>query len=159
MKILGIVLVITSAIFFSYERNKRTEKSLETLEEIFRFIEHVKIKIGCYLAPVSVLSSDFVSDILSVREFLSDFSHLGPLSAYKRLEEKTRFPEDARRVLQRFFASLGRGYADDEITLIEKTLSDLSKIIVTEREKSKNEKKLTLTLSTAGALALIILLV
>ena len=159
MKIFGIALIITSAVFFSYERNKRKDSSLKTLEELFRFIEHIKIKIGCYLAPVSALSSDFSSDILSEMGFLSDFSTLGAPAAYKSLEEKMCFPEEARRALQRFFSSLGKGYADDEIMLIGKTLSDLSEIIGAEREKSKKEKKLTLTLSTAGALALIILLV
>ena len=159
MKTIGMFFIIASAAFFSYEKIIISNRRLRALEELFCFIERIRIEIGCYLRPISEIAADFSSDILSELGFFSDVQKNGAHTAYTALQAKLSFGDDINRLLDRFFSMLGRGYAEDEMKLVDITLSELSKLLSQERENAPKEKKLSLTLSCGGALALIILLV
>jgi hypothetical protein len=155
MKILGMLFVLFSAIAFSVERSIAEERRLKVLEELYRFIECVKIEIGCYLRPISEIASDFLSDPLSELGFFSELEHNGIFSAYRMLDSKVRFPEDARKLFERFFPLLGNGYVEDQLKLIGGVSAELSEIIKRERTRVPKQKKLSVTLSCAAALALL----
>lgn len=159
MKIIGMLLIVGSAVFFSYERSKNAQRELFILEELFRFIERIRTDIGYYLRPIAEIAADFSSDVLLKLGFLSDVQNKGARAAYINLAAKTAFSEEEKRILEKFFSTLGNGYAEDEIKLIDLTLSMLSDTLRARRESLPKQKKLSLTLSCAGALALIILLI
>ncbi len=148
-----------AAMTVSVEQRKKCERRLLLLEELLRFIEKVRADITCYLKPLSELCSDFSSDLLSEIGFLSDFERVGPEKAYLRLESSLSFSSEVQRLLKRFFSELGKGYAEDQIRLIDETLLEYAKFVSMERERAPKTKKLSLSLSYAGALALIILLI
>ena len=158
-KIVGMFLVVLSAAYFAFEYIKKQRMKLLVFEELFRFIERIRMEIGCYLKPISEISADFSSDVLSRLGFLRDVGQVGVYSAYQRLAEKVKLDDEERRPLDRFFSSVGKGYADDELKLSGATLSELDLILKRKRENAPKENKLSLTLSCAGALALIILLI
>lgn len=159
MKTIGMFFVVVASALFSYEKIITGNKRLRALEELFCFIERIRLEIGCYLRPISEIAAEFSSDILSKLGFFSDIQKEGVHTAYTALQAKLCFGKDINRLLDSFFSMLGRGYAEDEIKLADITLNELSKLLSRERENAPKEKKLFLTLSCGGALALIILLV
>ena len=159
MKIFGMFFVVISAMIFAFERTSADDRRLRVLLELTKFIERLRIDIGCYLKPVSDIAAAFSSDTLSELGFLSDIREMGADKAYVRLEEKKILRDEEKRILSGFFSRLGEGYAEDELKLIDSALQELSALIKVEREKAPKRKKLFLTLSCAGALALIILLI
>ena len=159
MKIFGIALILLSAFVFAREKNRAAERRITVLEEIFRLADAMKLEIGCYLRPIGEIVASFSSPQLSECGFISDFLSLGAYEAYLRLESRLSFGEEEKKLLSAFFARVGKGYAEDEIKLIETFLTQLSLILKKEREKLPKEKKLSATLSCAAALAVIILLV
>ena len=159
MKLVGMVMIFVSALAFSYNRNVGISKRERVLTELFRLIEHIKLEIGCYLRPIREIAENFESNELSDNGFLSDMVTKGPHKAYRILSERIFLGEGAHRVLERFFSTLGMGYANDEMRLIDTTLKELGEMLRLEAENAPKAKKLSLTLSFSGALALIILLV
>ena len=158
MKLAGITMILVAALVFYSGKSAKISERQTVLSELFRFVEHAKIEIGCYLRPISEIAATFTSETLSKKEFLSDIEKKGAYKAYLSLLEKVSLGEAAELVLDRFFSLLGTGYAEDEIKLIDTTLSELKEILSSEGETATKQKKLSLTLSFSGALALIILL-
>ena len=156
MKLIGAAFVLLAALLFSTEARRRAEKRLLVLEETLRFIEHVRVDISCYLKPISEIPAGFFSEALSEAGFLSAFEKEGAYEACLKLETLLSPSPEEKRVLERFFCGLGRGYSDDQIKLIDETTLELTRLISLERERVPKVKKLSLTLSSAGALALII---
>ena len=159
MKIFGMALILFSSLIFCREKSRAAERRVMVLEEIFRLADAMKIEIGCYLRPIGEIVSSFSSPILSECGFVSDFVSLGAYEAYLRLQSQLCFNEEEKNLLGTFFSRLGRGYAEDEIKLIEVFSSQLSAMLKKERENLPRQKKLSATLSCAAALAVIILLV
>ena len=159
MKIFGMALILFSALFFAREKNRAAEERLHILEELFRLAETMKIEIGCYLRPISDIVSSFSSETLTKLGFISDFEVLGAFNAYLRLESAFSLSEDEKKLFRGFFSRIGKGYAEDELKLIEYFSTQLFQLLKAEREKLPKEKKLSATLSCALAFAIIILLV
>lgn len=159
MKILGIALIMLSACAFSREKNRAAERRLAVLEELFRLADTMKLEIGCYLRPMSEIVSSFNSEVLERYGFISDFSSIGAYEAYLRLQSRVTLGEEEKKLMATFFSRLGKGYADDEMKLIEAFSAQLLLVLQKEREALPKQKKLSATLSCAAALAVIILLV
>ena len=159
MRVAGIFLIVAVAALFSFDRIKRARHSLLVLEELYRFIECMRVEIGCYLRPISQIPKSFSSDILFKMGFFEDAERFGLFDAYLRLEKKMDSAEEEKKILGRFFSIVGRGYAEDEIKLIDGTAAQLSPLLLKKRAEAPTHKKLVLTLSSAVASALIILLI
>ena len=159
MKIIGMLFIVASAMFFSFEKSASEERRILLIEELLRFIERIRGEISRYLRPLSEISASFSSELLSDIGFLKDIEEKGVGEAYKNLKRKIRFSEEEGRILERFFSMLGHGYAEEEIKLIDATVSELSEHLKRERENLPKQKKLSVTLSCSAALALIILLI
>ena len=154
-----MITIMSCALFFSYDGCRKGEMRVRVLEELLRFIRHARMMIECYLTPISEISRSFSSDALSQLGFLSDIEQIGVSEAYIALRKKVGLSGDGARILETFFLGVGRGYAESELQLIDSALSELSGVLITEREALSKGKKLSLTLYSAGALALIILLI
>ena len=159
MKAFGMIFVFAAAYLFSQETIRKKRGRIMVLDELVRFTEHLKIKIGCYLTPIQSAAADFSSDTLERLGFLSDFSSMGADGAYASLEGRIDISEEAKRVFRAFFSKIGRGYVEDEKRLIETTLDELGPILLREREAGARDAKLSAILSCSGAIALVILLV
>ena len=157
MKIFGMLLIMASALGLCLEERKKCERRLLLFEELLRFIEKMRVDISCYLKPISEIPLDFSSELLSELGFLSDFERLGAEKAFSRISPV--LSPEASGLLGRFFSVLGKGYAEEQLRLIDETLREYTRLVSLERERAPKVKKLSLSLSCAGALALIILLV
>ncbi|MBO5879679.1 MAG: hypothetical protein J6Q68_03935 [Clostridia bacterium] len=159
MKAIGIVFIMGVALIFSYERIKKRQQSLAVIEELYRFIESMRVEIGCYLRPISEIQNTFPSEYLASLGFFKDAASVGILSAYLKLEGKNAFTDEEKKILRHHFSRMGKGYADDEIKLIDTTLASLGEILEKKRAAAPVYKKLVVTLCSAAASALIILFI
>lgn len=159
MKLIGMALIVASTVVFSHQKALSEERRLSILEELLRFIERIRIEIGCYLKTISEIASDFQSELLCELGFFEALKSEGVYNAYLKIEPMISMSEDTKKLLQRFFYLLGNGYADEQLKLIDNTSARLSEIIKTESQNLPKRKKLIITLSCAAALSLIILLI
>ena len=159
MKLAGAFLLLVSAVLFSYEKCNGLKRHLIILEELLRFIERVRVEICCYLKPITDIADDFSSEILSEIGFLSDIRKYGAHKAYINLRPRLMLSEKENKVLDSFFSRIGTAYAEDEIKLIDITVSQMTDFVRSEREKLPKQKKLYLTLSCAASLGVVILLI
>ena len=158
MKTVGVLFVVISALMFVSEKNRARDKRLLVLSELYRLTDHMKSEISCYLRPVCDIIMSFDSELLIRLGFIDNFKKHGGLFAYRELMHIVKASDDEKRISERFFSQLGRGYRDEELTRIEDFRAELSSIIRAEQVRLPKDKKLSATLSCAAALAVIILL-
>lgn len=159
MNLLGIVLVMIGASIGIREKLKSQSQGLKILLELQILIDRIRIEIGCYLTPIEKITSEVDLPILSELGFFESAAELGLESAYKLISDKLCASREVRHLLSRFFSMIGKGYANDEIKLIDSTANELLSMIKRESESEPSRKKLTVTLATASALGIIILLI
>ena len=159
MKIFGVLLLVIGAVVFGREKIKKQEEKLLLLEELYRFIEQIKIEAECYLRPPSSSFKGFSSEFLSECGFLDDAKTLGVSKAYERLCERFLFSDEEKKILDRFFGLFGKSFIDGEIELMVTTLSKLGQLVSIERERMPKYKKLVSALSLAFSFSLAILLI
>ena len=159
MKLLAISLILFASSAYAYTRGEKEDYRISVLTELYSFIEHVGREISCYLKPLSDICKSYSSPILERLDFFNEIRAGGAMRAYEKLSERVSFTERENEVLEPFFSLLGRGYAEEELRLVERTVGGLADLISLERDRVKKEKKLTLTLCSAASLGLIILLI
>ena len=159
MSAFGIILVLFAAVVGIREKLKHQSKTLVILVELGELIDRIRIEIGCYLTPIERIIVD--SDLPTMRElgFFEIAAKDGLEHAYECIEKELEISGNARYLLRRFFSMIGKGYAPDEIRLIDTTATELIEVIKHEREGEPARKKLTVTLAMACALGIIILLI
>ena len=159
MKAIGVILIGFSMLVLSKERIKKRERRLLLLEETLAFIDFMRIEIGCYLRPISKISEGFSSPLLGGTGFFENIRKKGLYPAYLECESQILPTEEEKKLLRRFFSTVGKGYIQDEIKLMSLTSEEFSRMLDKERAAMPKEKKITMTLSGALSFAVIILLI
>lgn len=159
LKLVGICILLFTSILISRELVAARRRRLAVCEELLRFVCFLRLQIGCYLRPVSEIASQFCSDELEACGFL-------PLGDGGRLDQafsSSCVPRivGARcaQVAHSLFSSLGSGYLEDEIKLIDAHCADLKEIIEGERIEASRQARLIRTLTASLSLGLIILII
>lgn len=160
IRTIGACAIFAAAVILRGELCKERRRSLLVTEELYRFISHIRLQIGCFLRPQAELGIGFSSDLFSEVGFLSSLGDSGSLSeAFEATMEREKMQDDAKRIISELFSSLGGGYAEDEIKLIDSALDELQKILERERKAVVRDTKLIGTLSASLALGIIIFLI
>lgn len=157
MKLFGMILIFFSSVAFFFERSRAIGRATALMGELYAFMKQARIEVGCYLKPLSEIRTS--SPLLSELGFFSTLEEKGIESAYLLIEDGLSLSDGEKGALRGIVASLGKGYADDEVKSIDMALFELSGMLNRKREEEPRKRKLILTLSVASSLALIILLV
>ena len=158
LKYLGLMLLAVSGIFISSEYEKKEKKRLFELAEFIRLIEHIRLKISCFLAPKSDWLSDFKTDSETVSKFLLLAENKTLRESFSAVRDKLSLLEESE-VFLRLFTSLGKAYKDSEIELLDQALSELYELKKRTFSESPKNVKTFKVIATAIAVGLIILLV
>ena len=160
MKYIGILLVLLSAFFYSREYTRYMKKRLSECEGFLAFIAHMRIQVGCFLRPTKELSAGFSSEPLSDSGFLYALSECENIyEAYKKTESRLSLSKEERCILETLFSSVGEGYLDDGIKLIDSSFSAMEKLTEKLREECRKNIKLVCAISVTAALGLIIFVI
>ena len=153
-------MILLSAWFFSDSYSKHMKKRLSECEGFLSFIAHIRLQMSCFLKPPKALSDGFYSKPLSESGFLEYIAECDSIyDAYKMAERKFSLSAEERGVLEKLFSSLGGGYLEDEIKLIDAYQGQLqSHFEVLKKEAPRNSKLLS-TVSVTAAIGFLILLI
>lgn len=160
MKYFGIFILLLAAAAFAKEYTGYVKRRLSQCREFLSFISHIRISVGCYLTPSDELWRGFDSDELCAIGFLPAVkSGAGIYEAYKNCESKLLLSREAKGVLSELFSSLGSGYLDDGMRLIDSSEERMERICRNLDEDLPRCVKLAATLSLTAAIGISILII
>ena len=157
IKYFGLIMILASAFIISREYEKNQKKRLFLLSEFIRFCEHIRLKISCFLAPKTDWLSDFQTDSAELLSFLS-LARQAPLDTSFREVENVLFV-DEKRELTRLFSSIGKGYRDGELALLDDVIEKLRAIYGGALSEIDKNVKTVRVLVSAISLGIAILLI
>ena len=158
LKYFGLLLIASAGVFTSREYEKTAKKRLFELREFIRLIEHIKLKISCFLAPKTDWLSDFKAESEAIAELLILAKTMSLDESFASVKSRLSLMEEGE-ALERLFSSLGKAYKDSEISVLEASLSELSLFEKRLSEELPKNVKTVKVLTTAISLGLIILLI
>lgn len=150
-------MVLTSVLFFSDGYLKYMKKRLLECEGFLAFISHLRLQMSCYLKPIRQLCDGFYSKSLDESGFLEYIGECGNIyEAYKMAESRLSLSKEERELVSGLFSSLGEGYLDDELKLIDAYRDRLeAHFLILKKEAPKNSKLLS-TVSVTAAIGFLI---
>ena len=159
LKLVGICILLFTSVLISHELVAARRRRLLLCEELLRFVSFLRLQIGCFLRPTAEVAREFRSDSLSACGFLSG----GCGEDLGRSFSSSGAPEivgkECTRIVESLFASLGSGYLDDEIGLIDAHRAELSALVDAERTEAARQIRLIRTLTASASVGLIILII
>lgn len=153
-------MILLSVLIFSDSYSKHTKKRVLEYESFLAFISHVRLQMSCYLKPTRQLAEGFYSKPLAESGFLEYISECESIyEAYKRAEGHLSLSREERELLSGLFCSLGEGYLNDELKLIDAYRSQLEDGFLRLKKDAPKNSKLVSTLSVTAAVGFLILVI
>ena len=153
-------MILLSVLIFSDSYSKHTKKRLLEYEGFLSFIYHVRLQMSCYLKPTRRLAEGFYSKPLADSGFLEYIGECENIyEAYKRAESRLSLSKDERELLLGLFSSLGDGYLNDELKVIDAYRSRLEEGFSQLKRDAPKNSKLISTLSVTAAVGFLILVI
>ncbi len=158
LKLLGVCILLFTSILISHELVGARRKSFLLCEELLRLVSYLRLQIGCFLRPLSEAVADFDSQPLAECGFLP----LGEGADLRRAFCESKLPgavgEECARIVDSLFSSLGNGYLEDEVNLLDTHRAQLGAAVETRRIDMVKETRLIRTLTVTASLGFIILI-
>ena len=159
LKLTGAFVLLMGVVVVCREYAKNRKRRLSICEEFSLLIAHLRLEIACYLKPLDEVVSAYESPVLEESGFLPMAREVGLSEAFLSMGSSLFLSDEERGVLGRFFSSLGSGYMEDEIKLIDLCAVQFSQLLEHNRTAMPNDVKLYNTLFCAAALGIIIFLI
>ena len=150
-------MVLVSVLFFSDGYIKYTKKRLLECEGFLAFISHLRLQMSCYLKPIKELCDGFYSKPLDESGFLDYVCERGNVyEAYKMAEGSLSLSKEERELVSGLFSSLGEGYLEDELKLIDAYRERLEAHFLRLKKEAPKNSKLLSTVSVTAAIGFLI---
>lgn len=159
LKLVGICILLFTSILVSRELVSRRKRRLLVYEELLRFVAFLRLQIGCFLRPIPEVVADFRSDELERCGFLTSDDGAGIAARFASSALPGIVGEDCSRVVDSLFSSIGSGYLEDEIRLIDVHKEQLSQLVERERDETARQVRLIKTLAASASLGLVIFVI
>ena len=159
LKMSGICILLFTSILVSRELVETRRRRLALCEELLRFVSFLRLQIGCYLRPTAEVARQFRSDDLSACGFLSDENGDDLGRSFLSSGAPKIVGKECTRIVASLLSSLGSGYLNDEIGLIDAHRAELSTLVDGERDETARQIRLIRTLTASASIGLIILIV
>lgn len=159
LKLVGICILLFTSVLISRELVSIRRKRLAVCEELLRFVSFLRLQIGCYLRPASDVAQEFRSSELSACGFLTDGGREDLSADFLASGAPQIAGKECARIVESLFSSLGAGYLDDEIGLIDAHRAELAELVETERTEAARQIRLIRTLTASATVGLIILII
>lgn len=160
MKYIGIFAVLIATAAGAREFSGIKKKHLHECRDFLAFISHLRIQLGCFLRTPREMASSFSSEVLSKSGFLGALSDGADfLSAFELALPHLSISREEEELLHTLFYSLGEGYLENGIKIIDSTYSRLETLYRELSAECKKSIKLASALSATGALGFLILVI
>lgn len=149
-----------SSLIFSKEYAKYMKKRESECEAFLEFIAHLRLQVGCYLRPVREAVDSFCSEALEgVGFFEAVRASESIYESYKKVRKRLSLSEEELKPLEALFSSLGQGYLEEEMKLINMCESEMRGMVEKINRESPKSIKLISTLSVTAAVGFFILVI
>ncbi len=160
MQYIGIIAVMLSALVISREYARYMKKRELECEAFLEFIAHLRIQLGCFLRPLREAAAGFSSEALERVGFLGAVGSAESIcKAYGSVKKRLSLSEAESRPLEALFSSLGSGYLEDELKLIDICEAEMRDAAEKIKVQSPKNIKLISTLSVTAAIGFFILVI
>ena len=158
LKLLGICILLFTSILLSRELVAARRKGLLVCEELLRLVSYLRLQIGCFLRPLSEASAGFDSAVLLESGFLPLGEGRDVRRAFSESGVAGVVGEECARILDSLFFSLGNGYLDDEVKLLDTHRAQLCELVEKRRIDTVRQVRLIRTLTASASLGFVILI-
>lgn len=160
MKYIGIFAVLLAAAAGAREFSRIKKKHLRECRDFLAFISHLRIQLGCFLRTPRELAASFSSEALSASGFLGALGEGADfISAFEAARPRLSLSGEEEELLHTLFSSLGEGYLEDGMKIIDSSYLRLESLYRELSAESKKSIRLASALSVTGALGFLILVI
>lgn len=158
LKLIGICILLFTSILICRELIAIRQRRLLLCEELLRLVSYLRLQIGCFLRPLSEVVAGFDSEALSECGFLPPGEGVDLRRALCESEVPGLVGEECARIIDSLLSSLGSGYLDDEVKLLDTYRAQLSEVVEKRRIDTAKEMRLIRTLTATASLGFVILI-
>lgn len=159
IKLIGICILLFTSMLISGELVSRRRHRLVLCEELLRFVSYIRLQIGCFLRPIPEVVGSFCSDEFNKCGFLPEVSDADLAACFLSSDVPKLVGTECSRIMESLFSSLGTGYLEDEIKLIDVHRAQLTELVERERAETVRQVRLIRTLAGSASLGLVIFII
>ncbi len=124
IKFVGISAILVSALLIFAEIKKRADLCVKQCEEMMRLIRHIRVRLECYLSPISEWCIGFRSDVLSECGIIKEEAICNKDCFFN--DKRILIPCEMKEMLYTYFADAGSSYMDSELSKIKELESSIA---------------------------------
>ena len=159
LKLIGVCILLFTSVLISRELVARRRRRLALCEELLRLVGFLRLQIGCFLRPIGDVISDFESAEFSACGFLPSERYADPRQAFLDSDAPSIAGRECARIVDSLLSSLGTGYLDDEVKIIDQHRAELCAAVEAERTETDRQVRLIRTLTASAAPGSVILII
>ena len=159
LKLIGICILLFTSMLISAELVSRRRRRLRLCEELLRLVSFLRLQIGCFLRPIPEVLAAFQSDELDGCGFLSREGNGDLVASFLSSGVPELVGDECSRIIESLFSSVGSGYLEDELKLIDAHRAQLSELVERERSETLRQVRLIRTLTGSASLGLVIFII
>ena len=156
LRLIGAAAVVLSGISAACLFNSGTKQTLKQTESFISLLRFLRSQIECFSLPLPSALSRCPTEILRGCGYCESES---PSSARQLMEGCCIYDDRVRRSMERFFAEVGRGYREEQLSLCDYCISQVEERRANLTSQLPVKMKVNSALSLAGAAAVVVLLI
>ena len=154
-KTLGIITLLLTAYYFSYNRHKSEAIHYGLLLELCSLFSYIQKNIDCFTKPLNEICCEYTSPLLQQYGFFTAWKQQDLTYAVNILPHMTT---PVKEILLSYSHSAGQGYKEEELQLCRFTYEQLQEIVSGQKEEHAAKNKMYRTLPYLLALSIVLLL-
>ncbi len=157
VKLAGGGALLLAAVIYGRGKIAGLRRSCTELSAFTDLVRYIGDNIEHFMKPIPDIVASFRGEYLRSSGFMASAEEIGLRAAWEGSD--FGFPSEAKDILSDFFASIGTGYASDELKLCAYTEKRLSAILEASEAESKNKERIYKTIPPmlAGSVVLILI--
>ena len=156
IRIFGILILLLSAVRYSFVMVKREKQKIAQLEDICALVLYVQRNIEGFMTPVNEIVQSFEEYSESFSDYMVLAKNHGlnyALEHYPMLQKA-----EIMKVFANFTKKIGRGYKEEELSLCQYTYTLLTEALSKEKDDFSKKTKMYKTLPIMSAISLALIL-
>ena len=156
-RVLGAITVMTSSIWFYFIIEGYEKKKTIQINAYLKLLSYIKAQIECYMLPIDMVLMKCDGSLIYDCGFYEDERP----KSFNELLDNSKFYIDNEMLekLCAFSRELGTSYAEDQLKLCERYISDLNIMYEKYKTQRTKDKKLSLAICLSTSLSLILILI
>ncbi len=154
MKLLGLCLLLVTAVGLSFRYAREMKRTLDTWVACEDFIRYTKMQIDCFCTPKNRIFSSFSHKVLEARGFLPAL-RIG--KEMGMAAEETLGDRELVGLLSQFGRELGQGYREEQMAVCDFYLAALRTKLEDLQRAFPSKVRVRRTVYISGAMLLALL--